>query len=414
MEPLQLTLPRPMPHQRSVLISGKRFKLLACGRRWGKTALGLIACIEGHGSYRGQFRGALAGGRIWWVVPSYPIAAEVWRDLKKAVGGIATDKSEVERRVELPGGGSITVKSADNPDSLRGPGLDGVVIDEAAFCDEEVWTKAIPPTIADKLGWAMLLTTPNGLNWFHDLFQTACGDSEWDVFHRPTSDNPIISADELAAARRRMPLAAFLQEHEAAFTNVAGAEFPGEYFNDRIWVPASPANCSPRTVVLDPSKGKNAKRGDYSASVFVGFYDGKAYVDARIERCPVSKAVENTLDLAFRYGARHVGYEANNFQELIGGIFDERLSGNRLHGISILPLVNTASKEGRIQSLDPFLRNDEIRFVDNPHTRLLVNQLREFPMAAHDDGPDALEMAVRLCLELTRDESGIHPAFVDN
>jgi predicted phage terminase large subunit-like protein len=128
----------------------------------------------------------------------------------------------------------------------------------------------------------------------------------------------------------------------------------------------------------------------------------------------VSKAVENTLDLAFRYGARHVGYEANNFQELIGGIFNERLSGNRLHGISILPLVNTASKEGRIQSLDPFLRNDEIRFVDNPHTRLLVNQLREFPMAAHDDGPDALEMAVRLCLELTRDESGIHPAFVDN
>jgi predicted phage terminase large subunit-like protein len=403
-----------MPHQQSVLTSGKRFKLLACGRRWGKTALGLIACIEGHGSYRGQFRGALAGGRIWWIVPSYPIAAEVWRDLKRAVGAVATDKSEVERRVELPGGGSITVKSADNPDSLRGPGLDGAVIDEAAFCIEEVWTKAIPPTIADKHGWVMLLSTPNGLNWFHDLFQYANGDEEWDVFHRPTSDNPIITPSELEALRRRMPLAAFLQEHEAAFTNVAGAEFPGDYFDDELWCKSIPAHAACRTVALDPSKGKNAKRGDYSASVFVGVCDGKAYIDAVLERCPVGTTVENTLNLAFKYQAKLIAYEANNFQELIGGEFERQLAGHRFHGISVVPVVNTANKEGRIQSLDPFLRNKELRFVDNAHTRLLVNQLREFPMAAHDDGPDALEMALRTMIGNMNAGEFEHPGYIEN
>lgn len=387
-----------MPHQQQVLRSGKRFKLLACGRRWGKTALGLIACIEGHGARRGQFRGAIDGGRIWWVVPSYPIAAEVWRDLKRAVGTIALDKSEVERRVELPGGGSITVKSADNPDSLRGAGLDGVVIDEAAFCAEEVWTKAIPPTIADRLGWVMLLTTPNGLNWFHDLFQTAGGDSEWDVFQRPTSDNPIIAASELEAIKRRIPLAAYLQEHEAMFTNVAGAQFPSEYFDDHIWVREIPATCYAKAVALDPATGKNIKRGDYSSSVYVGVWEGLAYVDARLERCPVGRAVDNSLGLAFHYGSRLVAYEENGFQELIGGIFDQQLAGNRLHGITVVPITNTAKKEDRIQSLDPFFRNRELRFIDNPHTRLLIAQLREFPMAAHDDGPDALEMAVRQSL----------------
>jgi predicted phage terminase large subunit-like protein len=176
------------------------------------------------------------------------------------------------------------------------------------------------------------------------------------------------------------------------------AEFPGEYFGDHLWVREIPGSCYARAVVLDPSKGKSPKRGDFSASVFVGVWENVAYVDARLERCAVSNAVENTLDLAFRYNARVVGYEANNFQELIGGIFEQRLAGHRLHGLTIVPIINTASKEGRIQSLDPFLRNGELRFVDNPHTRLLVNQLKEFPMAAHDDGPDALEMAIRQSL----------------
>ena len=105
-----------MEHQQRVLLSPKRFKLLACGRRWGKTALGLIAVLVGHGAQRGQYRGALDGGKIWWVAPSYPIASEVWRDLKRAVKDIAVRVNEVERRVDLPGGGSVMVKSADNPD----------------------------------------------------------------------------------------------------------------------------------------------------------------------------------------------------------------------------------------------------------------------------------------------------------
>lgn len=392
-----------MAHQLPILLADSRFKMLACGRRWGKTAVGLIAVIEGHGSTRARYRGALNGGRVWWVVPSYPHASEVWRNLKQATRDAAISINEVERRVELPGGGSVTIKSGDNPDSLRGFGLDGVVLDEAAFCHEDVWQRALRPALSDRRGWAMMLSSPNGFNWFHQLFDDAGTDGEWTVFQRPTSDNPLVSQRELDAARRQIGDAAYFQEYGGQFVSVAGAEFPAEYFDDDVlWVKAIPADCFARVVALDPSKGKNAKRGDYQAAVFVGVHDGKAYVDATVARCPIGEAVANTLKLAFRYGATQVAYEANGFQEMIGGEFERQLVGNRLHGLTITPIENYGNKESRIQSLDPFMRNRELRFVDSPGCRLLVSQLREFPMAAHDDGPDALEMAIRKALAMVQ------------
>ena len=123
----QILLPDPLPHQLDVLRHPARLKVVVCGRRWGKTLLGLIACVEGHGPPGSGFRGALEGGNVWWVAPSFPIAQEIWRDLKRALRGAWTDKKEKQFRIELPGGGSITVKSADDPDSLRGVGLNGVV-----------------------------------------------------------------------------------------------------------------------------------------------------------------------------------------------------------------------------------------------------------------------------------------------
>lgn len=393
-----------MEHQQKVLLSHKRFKLLACGRRWGKTALGLIAVLVGHGAHRGQYRGALNGGKIWWVAPSYPIASEVWRDLKRAVRDVAIRMNEVERRVDLPGGGSVMVKSADNPDSLRGAGLDGVVCDEAAFFDADVWERVIPPTIADRRGWVMLFSTPNGFNWFHDLYQFACGDSEWDVFQRPTADNPIIGRDELDRLKRSMPLAAWMQEHEANFISVAGAAFPAEYFGEHIWVDAMPHEIAAGVVALDPAKGVGIKRGDFSAAVYTGFHGGLVYVDAIIERVPPTVATNNALGLAFRHRAKLIVCEGNGFQEdTFRPLFASQLSGNRVHGISVHFPVNHSAKgdairPGRIHSLDPYFANNAIRFVRSPGTKILVQQLQEFPMAAHDDGPDALEMAIGHCL----------------
>lgn len=100
---------------------------MAAGRRWGKSSIAVTLCL----------RTALEGGRTWWVGPTFPLAQIGWRILKRFSRQIpGVEIREADRLVILPGRGEVQVKSADNPDSLRGAGLDGVVIDEAAYVKE--------------------------------------------------------------------------------------------------------------------------------------------------------------------------------------------------------------------------------------------------------------------------------------
>lgn len=114
--------PRPRPSQ-SGLLRGTL----------GKTVLGLLCVVEGHGRRDGGHRGALEGRRIWWSAPSYPIASAIWGDLKHALRKAGIDNSETDRPIMFPGGGAVTVPCADNLDSLRGFRHDGIPMDEAAF-----------------------------------------------------------------------------------------------------------------------------------------------------------------------------------------------------------------------------------------------------------------------------------------
>ncbi len=118
----QIRLVRVREYQREVVESGARFKLLLCGRRWGKTTVGLVAASQGHGAPTGEeghLRGALDGARIGWVVPSedHPAATEVWGDLKKALGPLALSTSEEQRKILVAGGGSVSVWSGYDPDA---------------------------------------------------------------------------------------------------------------------------------------------------------------------------------------------------------------------------------------------------------------------------------------------------------
>ena len=103
----RIYLSEPMPHQLDVLRHPARNKVLACGRRWGKTKTGELACVEGQGPRKGGHRGALDGGTIWWVAPTFPIASMIWRSLKSSLRDGWVEKNENEPRIVMPGGGSI-------------------------------------------------------------------------------------------------------------------------------------------------------------------------------------------------------------------------------------------------------------------------------------------------------------------
>lgn len=230
----QVTLPSPLAHQRDILLDGHRFKVADCGRRFGKTLFGLIAILDGHGPWdlthnRPKFFGALHGATIWWVAPIDKILKKIWRDLKRAMRkwGCEYEKDETEKRIDFPGGGSITVKSGFDPDSLRGDGIHGVVLDEAAYLSEAAWNLALRPTLADFEGWAILISSPKGKNWFYQEWRLGAEglDPDYAAWKRPTSDNPTIAPAELEKMRRKMGVYAFRRECEAEFEVTEGVAF---------------------------------------------------------------------------------------------------------------------------------------------------------------------------------------------
>ena len=149
-------------------------------------------------------------------------------------------------------------------------------------------------------------------------------------------------------------------------------------------------------MTIDPSLGKDKKRGDYSAIVLLGITsDSDVYVVSDLQRRGVGQMVEDALKLASKYNPAVIQVEGNGFQELVVPELNRLMPtyGNRWNVTSV---VNTLNKNFRISSLDSYLRNKELKFVEGPSNTLLINQLREFPNGVHDDGPDALAAAVKL------------------
>jgi predicted phage terminase large subunit-like protein len=192
--------------------------------------------------------------------------------------------------------------------------------------------------------------------------------------------------------------AAFAREKQASPSDPTMCEWPDEYFEDDIWFDRWPDELSTRTIALDPSKGNDAKRGDYSAFVLLGIdRAGVVYVEADLARRPTPQIVADGATFCDLFQPMAFGVEANQFQELLCGEIAAEFQKQGITHIAPAAIHNHASKLVRIRRLGPYLSQRRLKFLArSASTRLLVDQLRDFPAGAHDDGPDALEMALRL------------------
>jgi predicted phage terminase large subunit-like protein len=175
-------------------------------------------------------------------------------------------------------------------------------------------------------------------------------------------------------------------------------EWPESYFDESIWFETWPKNLLVKTMALDPSKGTNSRRGDFSAFVTLGVdRQGVIHVEADLARRPAPQIVADGVE-RYRLFQPHVfGIEANQFQDLFAGQFESEFRRQGLLTARPFPIDNTVPKQVRIRRIGPYLSTRRLRFKSNsPSTSLLVDQLKQFPIADHDDGPDALEMALRL------------------
>ncbi|MCG8587513.1 MAG: phage terminase large subunit, partial [Pirellulales bacterium] len=200
---------------------------------------------------------------------------------------------------------------------------------------------------------------------------------------------------------------AFEREKQGSPLNAETCEWPEEYFDEHIWFEHWPRGLVIRTLALDPSRGTDARRGDYSAFVMLGVdSSGVIFVEADLARRPIAQIVADGVELYRLHQPDAFGIEANQFQELLAPSFEEEFRRQGILGARPWSLENRVNKLVRIRRIGPYLAARRIRFKhDSPSTRMLVDQLRCFPNADHDDGPDAFEMAIRLAVETRRRSS---------
>lgn len=201
---------------------------------------------------------------------------------------------------------------------------------------------------------------------------------------------------------------ALYQQRPTQFGETA---WPEEYFAEPFWATdlSWPKHFDFSVMACDPSKG--VAKGDPSALIWLGVAGGLMHVDADIKRRPVSQIVADGIGMWRRLGCDRFGIEANHFQELLGVEFERTCKELNLPMPPVSLIHNDADKiRIRIPRIGPYLHRHKMRFRNNAGTRILVRQLRDFPFGAHDDGPDGLEMTIRLAIHLSHNRAAGEPA----
>lgn len=209
------------PKQHEIFHDKSRFKVSACGRRFGKSILAtyeiLIGALKEEGNY-------------FFVAPTFAQARQIiWDILKDKVrNGLAKNINESRLEVELINGSKIFLKGADRADTMRGVSLSGLVLDEFATMrdSEEVWKQVLRPALSDKQGWALFISSPKGRDYFYDLYNEAKTKDGWNSWQFTTLEGGNVPEEEIAQARSELDERSFRQEYEGSFESFDGLVCP--------------------------------------------------------------------------------------------------------------------------------------------------------------------------------------------
>jgi Terminase large subunit, T4likevirus-type, N-terminal len=210
------------PHSGQLLLHNctARFRVMSCGRRFGKTlaATNEIAKKSLENKYTLN----------WWIAPTYRQTEIAFNLLVEALRPVCTkEPNRSKMRIELINGSVIECRSAERYENLRGDDPSFVVIDEAAKCPRALWDEAVSPALADHQGGAIFISTPFGHDWFWELFQLGQDPAypDWWSKSFPTAANPFIAQAEIDQQKLRLPEYSFAQEFEAVFLDDNASAF---------------------------------------------------------------------------------------------------------------------------------------------------------------------------------------------
>jgi len=386
------TLWQPHVGQRAILAHDARFKVVACGRRWGKSEMAAHAALERALEQR--------DATVWWVAPSYSQANEFGFD--KMTPLLAPDlladspKRTKPRKIQLTTGSTISFRSAEREDSLRGGGVDFLVIDEAGSVPGRAWSEELRPALSDTLGDMLAIGTPRGRNWFYNWYQRGQSEDHSDVasWQAPTYQNPHVPDSEVDDASDDMPERAFQQEYLAEFVNDVGGVFQElrERNVEEYDLPVAPSESEDRYSI-----GVDFARLQNWTAIVVLDGEGRLVAFDRLKETTWRRIQQTIERLADEYSPNTVAVDATRDNKIVQDLEDG--------GMSVEPMNFSSKKQTLIDNLATALEAGEIRLSSD--APVLVNELEVYeydltdtgtvqygaPSGFHDDAVDALALA---------------------
>jgi hypothetical protein len=365
--------------------SQARFRIATCGRRWGKT----YACINELVKFGWENPNTIS----WWVAPTYKQSRIAFRILTSNFKAAIASSTKNPMEIYWKSGGITQFNSADQPDNLRGEGVSFMVVDEAAMIPEEVWTEVLRPTLSDRQGRAIIVSTPKGMNWFHALWVRG-QDPEFPAYESwqfPTSSNPYILPEEIKEVQETLPSDAFRQEYLAEFLEDGAGVFRGikQCIQGQL---EEPKPGGEYVIGWDV-----AKHADFSVMICLDIKRNHVVAFDRFNQVDYSLQLNRLETMAKKYKA-YVLMDST-------GVGDPLLEQVRQRGIAVdgYSFTNT-SKQQLIQNLAVMIERQEISY---PDISVLIHELMIYqyeitkagnvrynaPDGYHDDAVIALALA---------------------
>ena len=378
-----------LPWQQGVYSAPERFKVVAAGRRCGKSRLAAWMLILN----------ALQAerGHVFYVAPTQGQARDImWGVLEELAHTIIASKHVNNMQIKLINGATISLKGADRPDTMRGVSLKFLVMDEYADMKPQVWEEVLRPALADQKGGCLFIGTPKGRNHFYELYKYAemSGDEAYKAWHFTSYDNPLLDPEEIDTAKKSMSSYAFRQEFMASFEALGSEIFKED------WVQfGEEPDIGDYFIAIDlagfeeAGKKNKSKRLDSTAIAIVKVSENGWFVQDIIHgRWTFEQTANKIFEAVKHYDPVSVGIEKGIArQAIMSPLSDLMRQRSRFFRVEELTHGNKKKVDRVVAALQGRFEHGAITLNEGAWNTEFLDQLFQFPnVLVHDDMIDAL------------------------
>jgi phage terminase large subunit-like protein len=381
-----------LPWQQEVLEAEERFKVVAAGRRCGKSRLAAWMLIINALQSK--------SGHVFYVAPTQGQARDImWGVLMELAHTIVSSSHVNNMQIKLINGATISLKGADRPDTMRGVSLKFLVMDEYADMKPSVWEEVLRPALADQKGHALFIGTPKGRNHFYELYKYAEleNDPTYKSWHFTSYDNPLLDPEEIDTAKMSMSSYAFRQEFMASFEALGSEIFKEDWVrfsNDEpddgdYYIAVDLAGFADIAVA---TKAKAKKLDQTAIAIVKANTDGWWVANIMYGRWDIKKTARKIFEAVQAYQPVAVGIEKGALRNaVLPYLTDLMKSGQRFFRVEELTHGNKKKTDRVVWALQGRFEHGQIQLAEGDWNTEFLDQLFQFPNPlVHDDLVDSL------------------------